>query len=63
MTFGSEALALVKKLFLVSEELTRLSVEVKELSRTVNHHEVRISVIENTLSLVQRTSKRTLPGN
>jgi len=63
VTFGGEAFTLLRKLFVVSEELTRLSVEVKELSQTVNNHEVRISVIENTLSLAQRSSKLTLPGN
>ncbi len=63
MTISGDAFAFVKKLFIVSEELTRLSVEVKDLSRTVNDHEVRISVIENTLSIAQRSSKLTLPGN
>ncbi len=63
MTLSGDAFAFVKKLFIVSEELTRLSVEVKDLSRTVNNHEVRISVIENTVSIAQRSSKLTLPGN
>jgi hypothetical protein len=63
VTLSGDAFAFVKKLFIVSEELTRLSVEVKDLSRTVNNHEVRISVIENTVSIAQRSSKLTLPGN
>ena len=62
MSVTAEILSVVKKIFLVSEELTRLSSDVKELSRIVNDHEVRISVIENTISLAQR-SKLTLPGN
>jgi len=55
--------AVIKRIFLVSEELTRLSSEVKELSRDVNNHEVRLAVIENTLSLASRPSKLILPGN
>lgn len=63
MTWGSEALTIVKKIFLVSEELTRLSAEVKDLSKTVNEQQVRLAVIENTLSLSHRPSKLILPGN
>jgi len=62
MTLGSDLLSLIKKIFLVSEELTRLSAEVKELSRSVNEHDVRLAVIENTLSLATRSSKLILPG-
>jgi hypothetical protein len=59
-----EILSVVKKIFLVSEELTRLSAEVKELSKDVIDHEVRLAVIENTLSIAKRSSSRlTLPGN
>jgi len=59
-----EVLSVVKKIFLVSEELTRLSAEVKELSKDVIDHEVRLAVIENTLSIAKRSSSRlTLPGN
>jgi len=47
---------------MVSEELTWLSSEVKELSRDVHNHEVRLAVIETTLSIAHRSSKRTLPG-
>ncbi len=63
MTIGSELLTVIKKIFLVSEELTRLSAEVKDLSRSVNHHDVRLAVIENTLSIARQTSKLILPGN
>lgn len=62
MTLGSDLLSLIKKIFLVSEELTRLSAEVKDLSRSVNEHDVRLAVIENTLSLATRSSKLILPG-
>jgi hypothetical protein len=59
-----EILSVVKKIFLVSEELTRLSAEVKELSKDVIDHEVRLAVIENTLSIAKRSSSRlVLPGN
>ena len=63
MTIGSDALAIVKKIFLVSEELTRLSMELKDLSHDVRNHEVRLAVIENTLAIAQRSSKLILPGN
>ncbi len=63
MTLGSEAFALIKKIFLVSEELTRLSAEVKELSRDSNNHEVRLAVIETKLSMTNSSSKLILPGN
>jgi hypothetical protein len=63
MTIGNDLFSIVKKIFLVSDELTRLSSEVKDLTRTVNDHDVRLAVIENTLSLTHRSTKRILPGN
>ena len=63
MTVGTEVLSIVKKIFLVSDELTRLSAEVKDLTRVSNDHDVRLAVIENTLALAQRSSKLILPGN
>ena len=54
--------SIIKKIFIVSEELIRLSSEVKELSRDMNNHEVRLAVIENTLSLTRRPPKPALPG-
>ena len=62
MSVASELGSIIKRIFLVSEELTRLSTEVKELSRDVTNHEVRLAVIENTLSLTHRSSKLILPG-
>ena len=63
MTMGSELFSIVKKIFLVADDLTRLSSEVKELTRVVNEHDVRLAVIENTLTLTRRSTKLTLPGN
>ena len=63
MTVGSDVLSIIKKIFLVSEELTRLSGEVKELTKQANQHDVRLAVIENTLSIQKRTSTLILPGN
>ena len=63
MSTTGEILSIVKKIFLVSEELTRLSADVKELSTLIHEHEVRLSVIENTLSLAQRSSRLILPGS
>ncbi len=63
MTIGTEVLSIVKKIFLVSDELTRLSAEVKNLTHVSNDHDVRLAVIENTLTLTHRSSKLILPGN
>ena len=63
MTIGTEILSVVKKIFLVSDELTRLSAEVKDLTRVSNDHDIRLAVIENTLLLTHRSSKLILPGN
>ncbi len=63
MTLGTEILSIVKKIFIVSDELTRLSSEVKELTRSVNQHDVRLAVIENTLQLTAHRGSLTLPGN
>ena len=62
MTIASEIGGVVKRIFLVNEELTRLSTEVKELSHDVRNHEVRLAVIENTLAIASRASKLNLPG-
>jgi hypothetical protein len=63
MTFAGDLFSMVKKIFLVSDELTRLSIEVKDLTRAVNDHDVRLAVIENTLSLSRRSTRHVLPGN
>ena len=62
MTIGTEILSVVKKIFLVSDELTRLSAEVKDLTRVSNDDDIRLAVIENTLLLTHRSSKLILPG-
>lgn len=63
MTVASDLFSIVKKIFLVSDELTRLSIEVKDLTRAVNDHDVRLAVIENTMALTLRSTRRVLPGN
>ncbi len=63
MTVGSELLSVVKKIFLVSDEHTRLSAEVKADSHPVGEHYVRLAVFENTLTLTRRSSKLILHGN
>lgn len=63
MTMTSEILTIIRKIFVVSDELTRMSLELKELTHTVNSHDVRLAVIENTLSMASRPGKLILPGN
>jgi hypothetical protein len=63
MTVAGDLFSIAKKIFLVSDELIRLSIEVKDLTRTVNEHDVRLAVIENTLSLTRRSTRHILPSN
>ena len=63
MTIANEIGSVVKRIFLVNEELTRVSTELKELSRDVRNHEIRLAVIENTLALTSRPSRLILPGD
>jgi hypothetical protein len=62
MSLLSDALATTKKILLVSEELERLSEDMRSLARTVTDHEHRLIRIETTIEIAQRTSRRTLPG-
>jgi hypothetical protein len=63
MSVAAEVLTVVKKIFLVSEELTRLSADIRELSHIVNDHEIRLVRIETTLDIARRAPRATLPGN
>lgn len=63
MTMTSEILTIIRKIFVVSDELTRMSLELKELTHTVNGHDVRLAVIENTIAMASRPGKLILPGN
>jgi len=53
----SDALATTKKIFLVSEELDRLSEDVRELARAVADHEGRLIRIETMIEMTQRIPK------
>lgn len=53
MSLLADALATTKKIFLVSEELDRLSEDVKELSRAVDDHEGRLIRIETMIEMAQ----------
>lgn len=57
MSLLSDALAATKKIFLVSEELDRLSEDVRELSRAVADHEGRLIRIETMIEMTQRSPK------
>ena len=63
MSLLADAFATTKKILLVSEELSRLSEDMKALSLTVTDHEHRLIRIETTIELTRRGSRRTLPGN
>ncbi|ADW68326.1 hypothetical protein [Granulicella tundricola] len=63
MTLGSDVYEIIRKIFLVSDELKRLSSEMKDLTSNVKDHDIRLAVIETTLSIAQRSSKLILPGN
>ncbi|HXE07529.1 MAG TPA: hypothetical protein VN612_06515 [Acidobacteriaceae bacterium] len=57
MSLLSDALATTKKIFLVSEELDRLSEDVRELARAVADHEGRLIRIETMIEMTQRIPK------
>jgi len=61
MSLLSDALAMTKKILLVSEELNRLSEDSKELARTVTNHEHRLIRLETTLDIAKMVSRRNLP--
>ncbi len=63
MSLGSDLLGLVRRMFLLDQELIRLADEVKGLTSRVNHHDVRLAVVENTLALAVNRSRLILPGN
>ena len=63
MSLGSDLFGMVKTLFLVEQELTRLASEVDSLSIRVGAHDVRLAVIENTLNMTARSSRLILPGS
>jgi hypothetical protein len=63
MSLLADAFATTKKILLVSEELNRLSEDIKALSLAVTDHEHRLIRIETTIALTQRGSRRILPGN
>jgi hypothetical protein len=63
MSAANDFLTLVKKIFLVSEELTRLSSEVKDLTHQVHDHEGRLIRLETTLAIAAQNSRLILPGN
>jgi hypothetical protein len=62
MSATGDFLTIVKKIFLVSEELTRLSAEVKDLTHKVHEHDGRLIRIETTLAISARSSRLILPG-
>lgn len=57
MSLLSDTLAATKKIFLVGEELDRLSDGVRELSRAVADHEGRLIRIETMIEMAQRNPK------
>ena len=63
MSTAADLFTVVKKLFLVSEEMSRLSSDVKELSHRVNEHGERLARIETLLSVAAKQSRIILPGN
>lgn len=57
MSLLSDALATTRKILLVSEELHRLSDDVKELSRAVADHEGRLIRMETIVEMAQRNPR------
>lgn len=62
MSTAGDIFSVLKKIILVSEDLDRLSNEVKALSDDLRDHEGRLIRIETTLSLASKRSRLILPG-
>ncbi|HSU18998.1 MAG TPA: hypothetical protein VLI45_04575 [Acidobacteriaceae bacterium] len=62
MSTATEAFNLIKKIFLISEEISRLTTEMDELSRMVDEHDRRLIRIETVLEMASKRSRLILPG-
>ena len=62
MSSATDAFNLIKRLFLINEELTRISANVDELSRLVNEQDRRLIRLETMVELAPKRSRLILPG-
>lgn len=62
MSTATEAFNLIKKIFLISEEISSLTTEMDELSRMVDEHDRRLIRIETVLEMMSKRSRLILPG-
>ena len=62
MSSAGDLFTIVKKLFLVSENMSRLSGEVQDLSKAVQQHGERLVRIETMIEMSTKPSRRTLPA-
>jgi hypothetical protein len=58
----SELLAATKKILLVTDDIDRLTDDIKALSIQASDHEHRLIRIETIIEMTPRRSNRTLPG-
>jgi hypothetical protein len=62
MSTLSEMIAATKKILLVTDDIDRLTEDIKSLSIQVTDHEHRLIRIETIIEMAPRRSNRTLPG-
>ncbi len=63
MTLLTDALATTKKILLVSEELDRISEDLKSLSGAVADHERRLIRMETVIEIAKSGARLSLPGS
>ena len=63
MSFTSEAVSAIRRMFIIDEELTRLTSEVKSLTGSVHDLDLRLTVVETTLAIAANRSRLILPAN
>lgn len=63
MSTAGDVFTVIKRIMLVSEDLARLSAEMKEMSEDLDDHEARLIRIETTLSMAGKQNRIILPGS
>ena len=62
MSPTTDILGAVKKVFLLSENMARLSTEVEKLSRQVTDHDRRLIRLETIVDMATQTRRIVPPG-
>ena len=63
MSTAGDIFTVIKRIMLVSEDLARLTAEMKEMSEELDDHDRRLIRIETTLALSSKGNRIILPGS